>query len=74
MSSPFVWVYDDPARGLVLLRGARTPELLDAAGLTGLARWSVSGHGHVLARAHLADLMAAADRVHVPVRLKAVSR
>lgn len=69
MSNPFVWVYDDPARGLALLRGARTPELLEAAELVDLARWSVSGRGHVLARVHLPDLRAHGQRAGIPIRV-----
>lgn len=73
MPSPIVWCYVDDARGLVLLRGARVRELLDAAGAAELARWSVAGHGHVLARQHLADLAAYADREHIPLRFKEVA-
>lgn len=73
MPSPFVWVYDDPSRGLALLRGWRAPELLDAAGLTDRARWSASGHGHVIARTYLPDLTAHAQHAGVPLRFKKVT-
>lgn len=72
MPSPVVWIYDDPARGLALLRGARTPEVLEAAGLTDAARWSVSGRGHVIARGHLPDLAAYAERCGIPIHFKVV--
>lgn len=74
MTSPVVWVYDDQARGLALLRGARTPALLDVAGLTKAARWSVSGHGWVISRDHLPDLTAQAEVAGVPLRFKEVAR
>jgi len=73
MASPFVWVYDDPVRGLVLLRGYLARDLLQAAGVADLARWSMAGRGHVLARAHLPDVLAQADHDGIPVRIKEVT-
>lgn len=73
MPSPFVWVYDDPARGAVLLRGTPTQQVLQAAHLDGLARWSHGGHGWVISRVHLPDLLAAGDLVGVRCRVKEVT-
>lgn len=71
MAVPF-WVYDDPARGLVLLRGD-VRDLLDDAGVLDRSRWSVSGKGWVLSVADAADLLALADMRRRPYRMKAVT-
>ena len=71
MAIPF-WVYDDPARGLVLLRGD-VRDLLDQAGVLHRARWSVSAKGWVLSAADGADLLAVAEIDHRPYRMKAVT-
>lgn len=71
MAIPF-WVYDDPGRGLVLLRGD-VHGLLDHAGVLDRSRWSVSGKGWVLSATDAADLLALADLERRPYRVKAVN-
>lgn len=69
----FLWVYDDPARGLALLRGLNVKSVLEAAGALDVARWSVSGKGYVVPAAMVADVCAMADYANVPYRVKAVA-
>lgn len=73
LGSPYVWIYDSPGRGALLLRGEPTQRVLRAAHLDNVARWSISGHGHVVSRVHLADLLAAAEHVGILCRVKEVA-
>ena len=68
----FLWIYDDPTRGLALIRGRSVKAVLIAAGALDAARWSVSGKGWVLPGAKVADVCAMADYENVPYRVKAV--
>lgn len=73
MSAPHpFWVYDDPARGLVLIRGD-VRDLLDEAGVSERARWSTTGKGYVLAAGDLADVLATADYRNRRYRIKQVA-
>lgn len=70
----FLWIYDDPGRGLALLRGRNVKVVLESAGALDVARWSVTGKGWVLPAARLADVCAMADYENVPYRVKAVEK
>lgn len=68
----FLWVYDDPSRGLALLRGRGVKAVLQSAGALDVARWSMSGKGWVVPGARVGDICAIADYENVPYRVKAV--
>ena len=74
MTTPdtFLWVYDDTARGLALLRGRKVKRVLKMAGLTEQARWSSAGQGWVIGSSDLADLLALADDIGTPYQIKTV--
>lgn len=67
-----VWIYEDTARGVALLRGRAVPDVLGIAGITS-ARWSTSGKGHVVPIAAVSDVAAACEYAGVIHRTKAVT-
>jgi hypothetical protein len=68
---PF-WVYDDKVRGLALLRGRNVRAILELAGVTDRARWSIGGRGYVLAGDDVATVCAHAEIHGMPYRVKTV--
>lgn len=70
MTIPF-WVYDDPNRRLTLLRGD-VKSLIDEAGVTARARWSIEAKGWVLSMIDAADVLAIADYRDRSYRVKVV--
>lgn len=70
MTIPF-WVYDDHARRLTLLRGDVKP-LIDEAGVSNRARWSISAKGWVLSAIDAADVLAIADYRDRKYRVKTI--
>jgi hypothetical protein len=70
-TSGFLWAYEDPARGIALIRGRGVSEALDLAGVS-TARWSAAGKGHVVPIAVIADVAAACDHLGIVFRQKPV--
>ena len=66
----FIWAYEDPARGLALLRGREVPRVLKLACVTG--RWSVTGRGMVVPLDTMPDIAGMAEYAGVPYRIKQV--
>lgn len=67
----FLWIYEDTARGLCLIRGKNVRDVLEAAGVEGI--WSVTSKGLVVPIADLPDVCAHADYLNVPYRVKQVA-
>lgn len=68
----FLWVYDDPTRGLALVRGRNVKTVLELAGAVDSSRWSTSGKGYVIPGPAVADVVAIAEHENIPVRCKRV--
>lgn len=67
-----LWIYEDPARGLALVRGKNVRVVLESAVVVERARWSVSGDGFVLPIGDVPDVVAMAQWNGYPVRFKPI--
>lgn len=74
MSTPdgFLWIYEDRARGLALIRGLNVKKVLELAVVLDRARYSTSGRGWVLPIDTIADIAAMADYSSTPYRVKQI--
>lgn len=68
----FLWVYEDRARGLALVRGLNVKSVLESAAVLDVARWSTAGKGYVLPLEKIGDVAAMADYLNTPYRVKSV--
>jgi hypothetical protein len=74
MSTPdaFLWIHEDHARGLALIRGLNVKQVLVSTDVLDEARWSVAAKGYVVPLDALPNLCAQAECRGISYRIKQV--